>query len=180
MWGSINTVATSPTAPVRARDPIPIASRNAGFDYAIRNIVTEARAVEASGRSVRYLNIGDPVLFGFHTPPHLIEAVERAMRDGHNGYTPAAGIGEARAAVAAEFGARGLQVAPERVVLTAGASEGIDLTLGVICDRGDEVLVPVPTYPFYTAVLSKLGARGVHYRTDPTRDGSPISSTSRA
>ena len=166
-------MAIPTTAPVRARDPIPIASRNAGFDYAIRNIVTEARAVEASGRSVRYLNIGDPVLFGFRTPPHLIEAVERAMRDGHNGYTPAAGIAEARAAVAAEFGARGLQVAPERVVLTAGASEGIDLTLGVICDRGDEVLVPVPTYPFYTAVLSKLGARGVHYRTDPTHGWQP-------
>lgn len=122
---------------------------------------------------MRYLNIGDPVLFGFRTPPHLIEAVERAMRDGHNGYTPAAGIGEARAAVAAEFGARGLQVAPERVVLTAGASEGIDLTLGVIVDRGDEVLVPVPTYPFYTAVLSKLGARGVHYRTDPAQGWQP-------
>ncbi len=63
---------------------IPIAARLAGFDYAIRNIVNEARKVEASGRRVHYLNIGDPVLFGFKTPPHLVDAVERAMRDGHN------------------------------------------------------------------------------------------------
>ena len=152
---------------------IPVASRNAGFDYAIRNIVAEAQQVEASGRQVRYLNIGDPVLFGFKTPPHLVAAVERAMRDGLNGYTPAAGVIEAREAVSAECGSRGLEISPDRVVLTAGASEGIDLALGVIVDRGDEVLVPVPTYPFYTAVLAKLGARGVYYRTDPARGWQP-------
>ena len=54
------------------------------FDYAIRNVVSEAFKVEARGQTVRYLNIGDPVLFGFKTPPHLVAAVERAMRDGHN------------------------------------------------------------------------------------------------
>ena len=53
-----------------------------GFSYAIRNIVAEARKIEAAGRTVRYLNIGDPIIFGFRTPPHMIEAVERAMRDG--------------------------------------------------------------------------------------------------
>ena len=74
---------------------IPVASRNAGFDYAIRALVSEARAVEASVLAVKYLNLGDPILFGFKTPPHLIEAVERAMQDGHNGYTPAAGVLEA-------------------------------------------------------------------------------------
>ena len=152
---------------------IPVATRSAGFDYAIRNIVSEARKVEASGRQVRYLNIGDPVLFGFKTPPHLVEAVERAMREGRNGYTPAAGVIEAREAVASEFSSRGLEISPDRVVLTAGASEGIDLVLGVIVDRDDEVLVPVPTYPFYTAVLSKLGARGLYYRTDPARGWQP-------
>ena len=173
MWDSIKMVVIRPNVAAATPAAIPTANRNAGFDYAIRNIVTEARRVEASGRRVRYLNIGDPVLFGFETPPHLIDAVERAMRDGRNGYTPAAGVGVAREAVAAEFGARGLQIGSDRVVLTAGASEGIDLALGVIVDRGDEVLVPVPTYPFYTAILSKLGARGVYYRTDPSRGWQP-------
>ena len=152
---------------------IPVASRSAGFNYAIRNIVAEAKKVEASGRSVRYLNIGDPALFGFETPPHLIEAVERAMRSGNNGYYPGAGILEAREAVAAEFSSRGMSTSPERVVLTAGASEGIELALGVLVDRGDEVLVPSPTYPLYTALLNKLGARAVFYRTDETQGWQP-------
>ena len=81
--------------------PIPVAARVDRFSYAIRNIVAEARAVEARGLRVRYLNIGDPVAFGYQPPPHLIEAAERAMRDGHNGYLPSAGILEARQAVAA-------------------------------------------------------------------------------
>ena len=57
-------------------------------------MVAEAKKVEATGQTVRYLNIGDPIAFGFLTPPHLVEAVSRAMRDGHNGYTASAGIVE--------------------------------------------------------------------------------------
>ena len=71
---------------------IPVADRIGGFTYAIRNIVVEAKRVEASGRKVRYLNIGDPIPFGFETPPHMIEAVTKALRDGHNGYAPSVGI----------------------------------------------------------------------------------------
>ncbi len=70
------------------------------FTYAIRNIVAEAKKVEATGKTVRYLNIGDPNQFGFLTPPHLIEAVAKAMRDGNNGYVPSPGIAEAREAAA--------------------------------------------------------------------------------
>ena len=157
----------------RSSPPIPVATKLGRFDYAIRNIVSEAKTFESTGRKVEYLNIGDPILFGFKTPPHLIEAVTRAMRDGENGYTPAAGIEPAREAVAAEYSARGAAMAPDRVILTSGASEGIELALSVLVDPGDEVLVPVPTYPFYTAVLSQLGARGVYYRTDPTRGWQP-------
>ena len=153
--------------------PIEVASRLDGFDYAIRSIVAEAQAVERSGRTVHYLNIGDPVLFGFRTPPHLVEAVVRAMRDGHNGYTPASGIMPAREAVAAEYTSRGIALSPDRVLLTSGTSEGIELAISVLADRDDEVLVPLPTYPFYTAVLGKLGARAVFYRTDPARGWEP-------
>ena len=158
---------------VRTPQAIPVASKLGQFDYAIRNIVTEAQKVAASGREVQYLNIGDPILFGFETPPHLVEAVERAMHDGLNGYTPAAGVQPAREAVAAEFESRGAAMTPDRIVLTSGASEGIELALSVLVDPGDEVLVPIPTYPFYTAVLSQLGARAVYYRTDPGRGWQP-------
>ena len=158
---------------VETAPSIQVARRLAGFDYAIRNIVTEARKVEQSGRPVHYLNIGDPVLFGFKTPPHLVAAVERAMRDGHNGYTPAAGIRAAREAVAEEYSSGGVELSADRVVLTSGTSEGIDLALTVLVDRDDEVLVPVPTYPFYTAALTKLGAQAVYYPTDPARGWEP-------
>jgi alanine-synthesizing transaminase len=152
---------------MRASAAIPVARRVNGFTYAIRNIVAEARKVEAEGRQVRYLNVGDPVTFGFKTPLHMIEAVERAMRDGHNGYQPSVGIHPAREAVAGELTRRGMPVSADRVLITAGTSEGIELALTALAEAGDEVLVPSPTYPLYTAVLAKIGARAVYYRTDP-------------
>jgi alanine-synthesizing transaminase len=143
------------------------------FSYAIRNIVAEAKAVEAQGRRVRYLNIGDPVAFGFRTPPHLIEAATRAMRDGRNGYVPSVGIESARVAVAAEYTVRGVPVSPDRVLITTGTSEGIELALNALVDEADEVLVPSPTYPLYTAILAKIGAQPRYYRTDPEREWLP-------
>lgn len=137
------------------------------FSYAIRNIVAEARLVEAKGQKVRYLNLGDPVAFGFQTPVHLIEAAERAMRSGHNGYLPSQGILSGREAVADDYAAHGIPTSPDRVVLTTGTSEGIELALTAIVDEGDEVLVPCPTYPLYTAVMAKIGAVPAYYRTDP-------------
>ena len=160
-------------APMRATAAIPVAQRVSGFVYAIRNIVAEARKVEASGRVVRYLNIGDPITFGFKTPPHMIEAVERAMRDGHNGYAPSVGILAAREAVAGELSRRGMPVSADRVVITSGTSEGIELTLTALAETGDEVLIPSPTYPLYTAVLAKIGARPVFYRKDPSNGWLP-------
>jgi alanine-synthesizing transaminase len=158
---------------VASKAAVRVAQRVHGFTYAIRNIVAEARKVEATGRKVRYLNIGDPVPFGFQTPRHLVEAVERAMRDGQNGYGPSAGIVSAREAVAEDFTARGLPMTPERIVLTAGTSEGIEIVLNALVDPGDEVLVPMPTYPLYTAVMAKIAAQTVYYRTDPAKGWMP-------
>jgi alanine-synthesizing transaminase len=158
---------------VTSSTPIRTAQRVDRFTYAIRNIVAEAKKVEAAGTRVRYLNIGDPNQFGFLTPPHLIEAVSRAMRDGHNGYTASAGILEAREAVANDFTRRGVPTDPDRVLITSGTSEGIELALTAIVDEGEEVLVPSPTYPLYTAVLAKIGATPVYYRTDHTNGWLP-------
>jgi alanine-synthesizing transaminase len=159
---------------MRSQSPtVPIARRVSGFSYAIRNIVLEAQKVEASGRKVRYLNIGDPIPFGFRTPAHIVEAVTKALADGHNGYTPSPGIPEAREAVARDFSSRGLPMDPDHVLLTSGTSEGIDLVLAALLNEGDEVLVPSPTYPLYTAVIAKLDARARYYRTDPENGWSP-------
>jgi len=157
----------------RAARSIPVASRVNRFSYAIRNIVAEAQAVEARGTRVRYLNIGDPVAFGFQTPAHLIEAAARAMRDGHNGYLPSAGIMAAREAVAADYTEKGVPTTADRVLITTGTSEAIDIVLNALVDEGDEVLVPLPTYPLYTAVIARIGAKARYYRTDPHRDWQP-------
>jgi alanine-synthesizing transaminase len=153
--------------------PIATAGRVHRFTYAIRNVVAEAQRVEAAGTRVRYLNIGDPVAFGFSTPPHLLEAVDRAMRDGHNTYGPSAGIAPAREAVAREYTRHGFPVSPDRVFITAGTSEGIELVLNAVVEDDGEVLVPMPTYPLYTAVLAKLGAKALYYRLDPAAEWMP-------
>ena len=159
--------------PTQNSQSVPVAARVNRFSYAIRNIVAAARAVEAGGTKVRYLNIGDPVAFGFEPPAHLIEAVTRAMREGHNGYMPSVGIPSAREAVAADYRQRGVNVTADRVLITTGTSEGIELALNALVDEGDDVLVPSPTYPLYTAILAKIGANPRYYRTDPDGDWLP-------
>jgi alanine-synthesizing transaminase len=159
--------------PTKSSRPVHVAGRVDRFSYAIRNIVAAAKDVEARGQKVRYLNIGDPIAFGFQTPAHLVDAAVRALRDGHNGYVPSAGIAAAREAVAGEYASRGITVSPDRVLITTGTSEGIELALNALVDEGDDVLVPSPTYPLYTAVLAKIGAHPRYYRTDPTRDWLP-------
>jgi alanine-synthesizing transaminase len=152
---------------------IPPARRMAGVSYAIRRIVAEAKKAEAAGKRIHYLNTGDPVAFGFHTPAHMLEAVHKSLRDGENGYGPSAGLLEAREAIAAENTSRGWPISADRVVLTAGSSEGIDFVLTALADAGDEVLVPLPNYPLYTAITHKIGAREVYYRTDPQHHWQP-------
>src|SRR5258705_12950165 len=104
----------------RAARSIPVASRVNRFSYAIRNIVAEAQAVEARGTRVRYLNIGDPVAFGFQTPAHLVEAAARAMRDGHNGDLPSPGIMPAREAGPGAYTAEGVPATADRQLNTTG------------------------------------------------------------
>lgn len=142
----------------------------ANVKYAIRNIAVEAARLEAQGKKILYCNVGDPLKFDFQTPPHLIEAVEKAMRDGKNGYAPSLGIPQARAAVAKRLNEEGhTRVTPDDVVLTAGASEAIDLTLTSLLEPGDEVLLPSPGYPLYNAIAARLSAKVLSYQLDESR-----------
>jgi alanine-synthesizing transaminase len=157
----------------RISDMIPPASRMSAVTYSIRRVVVEARKAEAAGKRIHYLNTGDPVAFGFDTPAHMVEAVTKALRDGENGYGPSVGLRPAREAVAAENTSRGWAIDADRVILTSGSSEAIDFVLTALADPGDEVLVPLPTYPLYTAILHKIGAREIYYRTDPSNGWQP-------
>ncbi len=142
----------------------------ANVKYAIRNIAAEGARLEATGRRILFLNIGDPLKYDFPTPPHLVAAVEKAMHDGLNGYGPSAGMKKAREAIANDANARGLKtVKPENVFITSGASEAIDLTMTALLEPGDEVLLPSPGYPLYNAIAARLGAKAISYYPDESK-----------
>lgn len=147
--------------------------RTTNFHYAIRNVVHAAKALQRAGREIIYLNIGDPQAFGFRPPVHVVEAVERALKEGFTGYSPSAGLLEAREAISAYSTALGAPTSPNEVIITSGASEAADLVLSALVNDGDEVLVPAPGYPLYLAILSKLGARAHYYRLDASRGWQP-------
>jgi len=144
--------------------------RAINFNYAIRNVVRAAEALERKGRRVIYLNIGDPQSFGFRPPDFVIEAVNRAVRDKFSGYSHSSGILEAREAVARYASRLGSPTETKDVVITSGASEAADLTLTALVNPGEEVLLPAPGYPIYPAIVGKLGAQIRYYHLQP-QDG---------
>ena len=103
---------------------VPAATRLEHVRYAIRDMAVLAEQLAREGKTILPLNIGDPLDFDFCTPPHLIEAVEKAMRDGRNGYAPSLGIPEAMEAIRAEAERNGIRNI-QSVFLTAGVSEAL-------------------------------------------------------
>ena len=147
--------------------------RTANFQYAIRNIVSAAEALERQGRQVTYLNIGDPQVFGFRPPQHIVEVVQRALKDKFTGYAHSTGLLEARESIAAYATALGALTSTQDVVVTAGASEAADLVLTALLNEGDEALLPAPGYPIYPAIMAKLGAVARYYNLNDKNDWQP-------
>src|SRR5215470_14506616 len=132
------------------------AARLKNVRYAIRDLACVAKEVGDLGHKIIALNIGDPNVFDFQTPEHLIEAVYKAMRDNKNGYAPSSGIPEAIAAIRGEAARKGITTVQD-VFVTTGVSETVDLCLTALLNPGENILTPCPDYPLYSAVLSKLG-----------------------
>ncbi|UCD95986.1 MAG: aminotransferase class I/II-fold pyridoxal phosphate-dependent enzyme [Candidatus Bathyarchaeota archaeon] len=140
--------------------------RVSAIKYAIRDVVKFAKDLEAKGNAITYLNIGDPVKFDFDTPKHLKSAVCKAVKEGENWYGASEGIPELREAICRkEKRSNGIDLVPEDIVVTAGVSEGILLTMAALIERGDELLVPGPTYPPYTSYSKFFGGNPISYRT---------------
>ncbi len=140
--------------------------------YAIRDIVVLAQQLEAEGKAIQYLNIGDPVKFGLCTPPVVLEAVERAMRNGHNGYSGSSGVVSALDAIREDALDKGFNnVGP--IFITQGVSEAIDLSMAALLNPGDEVLLPAPGYPLYNTCVHKVGGQEVSYRIDESKGWLP-------
>src|SRR3954463_5388441 len=126
--------------------PIAAAQRLENVRYAIRDLAVLANEVAKSGKKILPLNIGDPLKFDFATPPHLIEAVAKAMRDGKNGYAASSGVGEALEAIRGEAARKGIANVQD-VFVTSGVSECVDICFAALLNKGETVLTPSPEYP---------------------------------
>jgi len=148
---------------------IPLAERMArlGTETAFE-VLVKARALEAQGRSVVHLEIGEP---DFDTPAHIREAAKRALDDGYTHYGPAAGLPELRKAIAGYAGGmRGLAITPDEVVVTPGGKPIMFFVMLATLNEGDEALYPNPGFPIYESVINFIGARAVPLRLDEERD----------
>ncbi|MFD9241994.1 pyridoxal phosphate-dependent aminotransferase [Streptomyces sp. NPDC059556] len=142
--------------------------------YEIRGPVIEhANALEEAGHSVLRLNTGNPALFGFEAPEEIVQDMIRMLPKAH-GYTDSRGILSARRAVAQRYQSMGLpDVDVDDVYLGNGVSELISMAVQALLEDGDEVLVPAPDYPLWTAVTTLAGGRPVHYLCDESADWCP-------
>ena len=135
--------------------------------YDIRGpVLDEAKRLEESGRSILKLNIGNPAPFGLVPPDELMVDLVSNL-PASTGYSDSQGILSARVAVAQHYQAQGvLSARAEHVWLGNGVSELIVMAMQALLNDGDEVLVPAPDYPLWTAAVTLAGGRAVHYRCD--------------
>jgi aspartate/methionine/tyrosine aminotransferase len=120
-------------------------------------VFAKAKSLEAQGRKIIHLEIGQP---DFQTPMNICEAAFQAMKDGHTGYGPAAGLLEFREVVAEYISqTRSIEIHPDEVAVTPGAKPIIFFTLLALIDEGDEVICPDPGFPIYGSVINFVGAK---------------------
>ena len=130
-------------------------------------VLARAKALEAQGRSIINLGIGQP---DFPTPPHIVEAAKKALADGHHGYTPANGILPLREAVAADLHRRhGVDVSPERVLIVPGGKVTMFFAIMMFGEPGAEIIYPNPGFPIYESAIRFSGATPVPMRLHETR-----------
>jgi alanine-synthesizing transaminase len=148
------------------------ASRMINVRYAIRDLTVAAEEVAREGHQILYLNIGDPCKYDFHTPPHMIEAVLKAMVDGHNGYAHSLGLPEAVDAIRHEAERNGFRDI-QSIFIGFGTGEVIDSCLTALLNPGDNVLTPSPEYPLYGAIMAKLDCPANAYELDEDNGWQP-------
>jgi len=143
-----------------------VSKKVVGVEYAIRDIVLAARKVEQTGMKVDYLNIGDPVQFGFQPPDNVKQALINSINKGENYYSTSEGLLELREEIAKKENAKGLSITADDVLITNGVSEGLDMVISSIVEEGDEVLLPGPYYPPYASYVRLHGGLPVEFSVD--------------
>ena len=149
-------------------DQIPVAPRASGIEYAIRDVVVPATKLESQGHTILKLNIGDPIAYpGLPTPEHMVEAYVKALRDGHNGYSPSYGLPQLRHAIAHDERSKGWNATADDIYVCHGVTEALQILFASVLCEGDTVLAPGPHYPPYMAYPQMYGATTVEYRLKP-------------
>ena len=154
--------------------PIERSKKLDGVCYDIRGpVAREAKRMEEEGHRILKLNIGNPAPFGFEAPDEILKHVIHNLPTAQ-GYTDSQGIYPARVAVAQYYQQRGiLSAGADDVYIGNGVSELILMSLQALLDNGDEVLIPSPDYPLWTAAVNLAGGKAVHYRCDEEQDWYP-------
>lgn len=154
--------------------PIERSKKLDGVCYDIRGpVAREAKRMEEEGHRILKLNIGNPAPFGFEAPDEILKHVIHNLPTAQ-GYTDSQGIYPARVAVAQYYQQRGiLSAGADDVYIGNGVSELILMSLQALLDNGDEVLIPSPDYPLWTAAVNLAGGKAVHYRCDESQDWYP-------
>src|SRR3972149_8690594 len=137
-----------------------------GVEYAIRDIALSAKKLEKQGQKIIYLNIGDPVQYGFQPPDNVKEALVKAIKNGQNYSAPSEGLPELRQAIAEKEKAKGLSVSEDDILVTNGVSEGLEMLMASIVETGDEVLIPGPYYPPYASYVRLFGGIPIEFQVD--------------
>ncbi|HEY2085232.1 MAG TPA: aminotransferase class I/II-fold pyridoxal phosphate-dependent enzyme, partial [Mycobacterium sp.] len=142
--------------------------------YEIRGPVHDhAARLEAEGHRILKLNIGNPAPFGFDAPDDIVAAIVRNLPNAA-GYSDSKGLFSARTAVAQYYTTLGVDdVDVDSIYLGNGVSELIAMSLQALLNTGDEILIPAPDYPLWTAVATLAGGRAVHYLCDEGSDWMP-------
>ena len=147
-------------------DTLKVSKKVIGVEYAIRDIVLAARKVQQKGMHVDYLNIGDPVQFGFQPPDNVRQALIDAINKGENYYSTSEGLLELRQEIAKKENSKGLSISADEILVTNGVSEGLDMVISSIVEEGDEVLLPGPYYPPYASYVRLHGGIPVEFAVD--------------
>jgi len=131
-------------------------------------MAAEARKLKAAGKTVCDFSVGEP---DFTTPEHICAAATEAMRAGHTHYTAASGIADLKSAVAEQYKAtHGLEYAPTQVTVSNGAKHSLHNVFTVLCDPGDEVIIPAPYWVSYAELVKLTGAVPVIVATEESND----------
>jgi len=152
-------------------EQIPVSERAARIEYAIRDVVVPATALEAQGHHILKLNIGDPIAYpGLPTPQHMVEAFQESLGQGDNGYSPSYGLPVLRQAIASDEVRKGWNCNEADVYVCHGVTEALQIIFAATLENGSKVLAPGPHYPPYMAYPQMYGATTIEYRLD-SEDG---------